>query len=186
MDKVTRLLGLAEAGDDAARDLLVQSLYQELRKLAKHAKRNESSKASLQTTEILNEACLRLLGATNSEAWNSRGHFFTAAAITMRRVLVDSARQRKADKRGGKWNRIELQDIPTGESPIREDLIALDEALVNLERVDADAYELVHLRYFAGLTVEEAADVIGISKRSAERLWHYAKAWLQTQIRKAE
>lgn len=183
MNNITQLLNLADAGDNTARELLVQSIYQELHQLAKHAKSRERSASQLQTTEVLNEACVRLLGATKSAHWNSRGHFFTAAAITMRRVLVDLARQRNAEKRGGDWRRVELEEMPVHNLAVREDLIALDAALAKLEGIEPDAYELVHLRYFAGFTMEQAAETLGLSKRSAERLWSYAKAWLMAEIR---
>lgn len=176
---VSLLLAEAARGDPAAADQLLPLVYDELRQLAGAMLHNEKSGQTLQATALVHEAWLRL-ASRDGEApnWEGRRHFFGAAAEAMRRILVEAARRKGRLKHGGEWNRLELADIPDQSPVFREDIVALDEALSKLKSADAEAAELVQLRYFAGLTMSDSAAVLGISERSAARLWTYAKAWL--------
>ncbi|CAN5339017.1 ECF-type sigma factor [soil metagenome] len=183
MIEVTKLLQASAAGDRRAGEELLPLVYDELRRLAAHHLGEERSGHTLQPTALVHEAYLRLVG---DAGWDSRGHFFAAAAVAMRRILVESARRRKSLKRGGDRSRadLELADIATPE--IQEDLVALDGALSRLEEADPEAAKLVQLRYFAGMTLAEAAATMGVSPRTADRLWAYGRAWLHDAIRAAE
>ena len=184
MTDVTRILQAIDAGDPTAADRLLPLVYDELRKLAAAHLANESAGQTLQPTAIVHEAYLRLVGGTDPTDWNSRGHFFAAAATAIRRILVDNARRKRSLKRGGDRARIDLDLVqPTLPEP-REDLLALDEALGRLATIHADAARLVELLYFGGLTLPDAGRSLGVSPRTAGRLWAYARAWLRREIDK--
>jgi RNA polymerase sigma factor (TIGR02999 family) len=178
MTDVTRILSAIEQGDPSAAEQLLPLVYEELRTLAAQRLAQEKPGQTLQATALVHEAYLRLVDVEQAEPWNSRGHFFAAAAEAMRRILVESARRKKAEKRGGQQERFELRDGDRVEIRVDDDLIDLDEALSKLTLADPQAAELVKLRVFAGMTVEEAAQVLGVSARTVKRNWAYARAWL--------
>lgn len=178
---VTQILSRIEAGDPAGFEALLPLVYDELRKLAAARLAHEKPGQTLQATALVHEAYLRLVDAEKVQHWNSRGHFFAAAAEAMRRILVDRAREKGAGKRGGGRNRVEL-DAVTAQGIDAGVLLDLDEALEVLETHDAEAAKLVKLRYFAGFSHKEAAEVMGISRRAADRLWTLARTWLYRQI----
>jgi RNA polymerase sigma factor (TIGR02999 family) len=183
MNQVTRILSAIEGGDPhAARDLL-PLVYDELRKLAGQRMASERAGQTLQATALVHEAYVRLVNVDQTKRWNGRGHFFAAAAEAMRRILVERARGRASLKRGGDRKRLELDTLTSdpGCEP-SEQLLALDEALAELDQHDRQAAELVKLRYFAGLTHQEAADTLGIGRRAADGLWALARAWLYRRI----
>jgi RNA polymerase sigma factor (sigma-70 family) len=209
MSDVTRILSPIDSGDPAAAEQLLPLVYDELRKLAAAKLAHEKPGQTLQATALVHEAYLRLVGSGNEresgkegerqhdqapplspspslpfarDSFHSRGHFFAAAAEAMRRILVESARRKKADKRGNDSVRHDLDGIDIATAEIPEDLVALDEALTELAAVDKPAADLVHLRYFAGLSIPDAADALGVSPRTAARLWAYARAWLRQKI----
>jgi RNA polymerase sigma factor (TIGR02999 family) len=186
MSDVTQILRRIEQGDAAAADQLLPLVYDELRKLAVLKMAQESPGQTLQATALVHEAYLRLVDADKPQQWSGRGHFFAAAAESMRRILVESARRRKRIKRGGEMVRQHLFDVPMVASEIQEDLVALDAALDRLKTVDAQAVELVHLRYFVGLSIDETAKLLGISSRTADRVWAFARAWLHREIARME
>lgn len=182
MSAVTRILSAIEQGDRQASDQLLPLVYDELRKLAAQKMAQEKPGQTLQATALVHEAYLRLVDETKSQHWNSRGHFFAAAAEAMRRILVERARRKRRLKRGADYQRVDLDNVEiTVESPCT-DLVALDEALTKLAEKHPEKAELVKLRYFAGLTVREAADVLGIAASTADRHWTYARAWLFREI----
>jgi len=182
MSDVTRLLDAAAAGDPHAAGQLLPLVYDELRRLAAQRLAHERAGHTLQPTALVHEAYLRLVGGGDEENWNSRGHFFAAAAEAMRRILVEAARRRRAAKHGGGRTREELDaDLVAAAQP-REDLLALDEALDKLAATNRPAAELVQLRYFAGLTLPDAAEALGMAPRTAGRLWAYARAWLRREV----
>jgi RNA polymerase sigma factor (TIGR02999 family) len=183
--EVTKLLVAATAGDRQAAADLLPLVYQELRKLASVRMAAESPGKSLQATALVHEAYLRLVGAGDAQRWDSRGHFFGAAAEAMRHILVDQARRRNSLKRGGGGSRVELDDVALECPDVEEDLVALDSALDKLKKVDGTAFELIQLRYFAGLTVTQAAEILDVSERTAERTWTYARAWLRREMESA-
>jgi RNA polymerase sigma factor (TIGR02999 family) len=176
MADVTRLIDAAAAGDSAAAAELLPLVYDELRKLAAARMSAEAPGQTFQATALVHEAYLRLVGDGQARSWDGRGHFFAAAAEAMRRILVDRARARATHKRGGGLRRVELDDVPATDR--HPDLLALDEALADLERHDASSARLVKLRYFAGLSHREAAAALGVTPRAADRLWALARAWL--------
>jgi RNA polymerase sigma factor (TIGR02999 family) len=182
MNEVTQLLDAVSRGEARAADQLLPMVYEELRKLAAQRLSQEKPGQTLQATALVHEAYLRLVGDGADAQWDHRGHFFAAAAEAMRRILIEKARHKAAYKHGGDRTRQDLDvlDVPAAEP--REDLIALDAALTKLAQIDASAAKLVELRYFAGLMVPEAADALGVSSRTADRLWAYAKAWLHREI----
>lgn len=185
MTDVTQVLRRIEQGDAAAAEELLPLVYEELRQLAAVRMLGENPDQTLQATALVHEAYLRLVSVEQARHWDSRGHFFAAAAEAMRRILVDNARRKGRLKRGGERNRIDLdpaQIAAPGTPQIHEDLLALDEALDRLKAVDPQAVELVHLRYFVGLPMAEAAELMGISERTADRLWAYARAWLRQEL----
>ncbi len=182
MIEVTQILHRIEQGDGAAARELLPLVYDELRKLAGLRMAQEHPGQTLQATALVHEAFLRLVSAEESQHWNSRGHFFAAAAESMRRILVENARRKSRVKRGGEVSRHELQEFAIVLPEVHEDLLALNEALDRLQSEDAQAAQLVHLRYFAGFSVAEAAKLIGISARTADRLWAFARAWLRREI----
>jgi len=186
MSDITRILGQIEAGDSAAAEALLPMVYQELRKLAAAKLSHEKPGQTLQPTVLVHEAYLRLVAGEHPQQWNGRGHFFAAAAEAMRRILVENARRKQSQKHGGGLRRVDFDEANTAAESRTEDLLALNEALTRLEELMPDKARLVKLRYFAGMTLSEAAGALGISLRTAERNWTYAKAWLLQAIREAD
>jgi RNA polymerase sigma factor (TIGR02999 family) len=182
MSEVTRILSAIEQGDPSAAEELLPLVYEELRQLAAEKMAGERPGHTLEATALVHEAYLRLVGSGGEPHWNGRSHFFAAAAEAMRRILIDNARRKHALKRGGQARRVELDAVELAECPADDRLLALEEALLRLAARDPVKGELVKLRYFAGLTIQEAAAVLGISTATAERYWAYARAWLQTEI----
>jgi len=183
MSDVTRILNAIERGDAKATEELLPLVYEELRLLAAQKLSHEPPGQTLQATALVHEAYLRLVGS-EGQNWHSRGHFYAAAAEAMRRILIDNARRKKSLKRGGDRLRIELDAaiLEGGKSRPMDDLIALDEALRKFSEKDRLKAELVKLRFFAGLTCEQTACVLGISTATAERYWDYARSWLRVEI----
>jgi RNA polymerase sigma factor (TIGR02999 family) len=183
MTDVTRILNAIGRGDAKATDELLPLVYEELRFLAAQKLSHEPPGRTLQATALVHEAYIRLVG-DEAPGWNSRGHFFKAAAEAMRRILIDSARRRKSKKRGGDRQKIEVDDAIAclREACSPDDLLALDEALARLAETDPVKAEVVKLRYFAGLTVEQTAEVLGVSATTAKLHWAYARAWLLREI----
>ena len=182
MSDVTRVLSAIEQGDPQAAQQLLPLVYDELRKLAALKLAQEKPGQTLQATALVHEAYIRLVDVENAQPWNSRGHFFAAAAEAMRRILIDRARRKRAAKHGGGRQRVDLVYAEDVVAAPPEDLLALDEALDRLRHHDPMAAQLLQLCYFAGLSVEEAAEVLGISRSSAYRLWTFARAWLRCQL----
>ncbi len=181
MNDVTGVLSAIEQGDHRAAEQLLPLVYAELRRLAAQKLAREAPGQTLQATALVHEAYMRLVG-TQDPGWNSRAHFFAAAAEAMRRILIDSARRKRADKRGKGGNHVDLeQAVPLTAAP-PDDLLALDEALNRLDRHDTLSSQLVKLHYFAGLTVEQAAEVLGLSRATAYRQLTFARAWLRCQL----
>lgn len=181
MNNVTRILNAIEQGDVKAADQLLPLVYEELRHLAAQKLSHEPPGQTLQATALVHEVYIRLVGA-EGQTFKSRTHFFAAAAEAMRRILIENARRKHRLKRGGGLRRVELDDADVAESCPPEDLIALDEALAKLAEEEPIVAELVKLRYFAGLTIEQAAEMLGVSRRTADRYWAYARAWLYQEI----
>jgi RNA polymerase sigma factor (TIGR02999 family) len=186
MNDFTRIMRAVESGDPAAADELLPLVYEELRKLAAAHLASERPGQTLQPTALVHEAYLRLLDGESPEQWNSRGHFFGAAAIAIRRILVENARRKRSLKRGGGFVRLQLDDAQPCLPEPQEDLLALDEALRKFAGVHPQAAELVQLLYFAGLTLPEVARTLDVSPRTAGRLWAYARAWLRREIEGSE
>jgi RNA polymerase sigma factor (TIGR02999 family) len=183
---VTQILSAIEGGDPHAAEQLLPLVYQELRQLAAQKLAQEKPGQTLQATALVHEAYLRLVDTDKVQHWNSRGHFFAAAAEAMRRILVESARHKSSLKRGGGWTRQELDEEKLEAPQGPDELIALDEALSQLAVTDSKAAELVKLRYFTGFTVPQAAEMLGISPRTADLLWAFARAWLLRKIEEEE
>src|SRR5262245_11732453 len=181
MPDVTQLLSAIDQGDTHAAEQLLPLVYGELRKLAAQRMAREKPGQTLQATALVHEAYLRLVDVKKAQHWNSRGHCFAAAAGAMRRILVDRARHKKCVKAGGGRQRVELADVATGEEP-GDDLLRLHEALEKLEKKDKRKADLVKLRFFAGLTNEQAARVLGVSTSTADNDWAYARSWLRLEI----
>jgi RNA polymerase sigma factor (TIGR02999 family) len=182
MNDVTQILSRIESGDPTASEQLLPLVYDELRRLAAQRLAQERPGQTLQATALVHEAYLRLVDGEQAQHWNSRGHFFGAAAEAMRRILVDQARHKRSRRRGGEYQRIELTAVAP-EMPVDQlDMLALDEALHQLAECDPRAAELVKLRFFAGLTVPEAAKTLAVSVATAENDWAYAKSWLKLQL----
>jgi RNA polymerase sigma factor (TIGR02999 family) len=182
MHEVTQVLNAIERGDPQAAGELLPLIYDELRKLAAHKLAHEPSGQTLQATALVHEAYLRLVGDGSPSNWDNRGHFFSAAAEAMRRILVESARRKNSLKRGGEWTQQELLESKIAAPEVAREIEALDEALDRFSTVAGQACELVKLRCFAGLTLDQAAEVLGISSRTAARQWTYARAWLQDKL----
>jgi RNA polymerase sigma factor (TIGR02999 family) len=178
MNDVTRILSAIEQGDPGAASQLLPLVYDELRKLAAQKLAHERPGQTLEATALVHEAYLRLVGDDPKKPWDGRAHFFAAAAESMRRILVDRARDRRRQKRGGGRRRVRVDLDAVLHYPPGDDLLALDEALQCFAREDPAGAELVRLRAFAGLTLAEAAEVMGIGRRTADRYWAYARAWL--------
>ncbi len=185
MADVTRILSAIEAGDPSAAAELLPLVYDELRKLAAARLAGEKPGQTLQATALVHEAYLRLVGADRVQRWDSRAHFFAAAAEAMRRLLIDRARRKRRPKHGGGRTRVSLDEALCFRETPDDDLLALDEALQQLARQEPAKAELVKLHYFAGLSLEEAGRALGISHRTAKRHWAYARAWLYAAIRDA-
>ena len=182
MSEVTEILEAVDRGNASAGEALLPLVYNELRQLAAARLAHESPGQTLQATALVHEAYLRLVG-DGDVRWNGRAHFFGAAAEAMRRILIEAARRRGRQKRGGAWDRCNLEAAaPAIEGP-SVDLLALDEALTELSRQEPAKAELVKLRYFAGLTLDEAAATLGISTSTADRHWRFARAWLASRLR---
>ena len=185
MNEVTTILSALEHGDAHAAEQLLPLVYNELRKLAAAKLAQESPGQTLQATALVHEAYLRLVDPeqqTASSRWDSRGHFFAAAAEAMRRILVENARHKRSQKAGHGRRRLELDDVEATVNGSPDDLLALDDALTRLGRENAQAADLAKLRLFTGLTVDEAADTLGVSRRTGFRLWTYARAFLQADL----
>jgi RNA polymerase sigma factor (TIGR02999 family) len=186
MSEVTRILSAIEQGDPHAAEQLLPLVYDELRQLAAQKLAQEKPGQTLQATALVHEAYLRLVDVEQAQPWNSRGHFFAAAAEAMRRILVESARKKKRHRHGGGRHRVVLQEAASLANSPDDDLLALDEALTRLAAREPTKAELVKLRYFAGLSIDEAADLMHISRTTAKRYWAFARAWLLAEIDDAE
>ena len=183
MNEVTRILSGIEAGDPHAAEQLLPLVYDELRKLAAQKLAQEKPGQTLEATALVHEAYVRLVDTDQVPHWNSRGHFFAAAAEAMRRILVDQARKKMSRKRGGGLERLPLEEVDIGVPQPAVDLLAVNDALEKLESIDKAAANLVKLRYYAGLTLPQAAEALGISSSTADRQWAYARAWLHAELR---
>src|SRR5262249_21188976 len=186
MSEVTRILSAIEQGDPAAAEQLLPLVYDELRQLAAQKLAHEKPGQTLQATALVHEAYLRLVGDDEERHWDGRRHFFAAAAEAMRRILINRTRDRGRLKRGGGWRRLRLEhiDISLAEPP--DELLDLNDALDKLGQVDPACAELVKLRFFAGLTLDEAAQTLGVVRRTADRYWSFARSWLYAASRKGE
>ena len=180
MKEVSRILSAIEQGDPQAAEQLLPLVYAELRKLAAHKLSQEEQGQTLDATALVHEAYIRLVGGDTQRPYNDRSHFFAAAATAMRHILIDNARRKLAEKHGGGRQREPLQDVASTAPDVK--LLALDEALEKLTAQDPIKGRLVELRYFAGLTGEQAAGVLGVSPSTADRHWTYARAWLQAEL----
>jgi RNA polymerase sigma factor (TIGR02999 family) len=182
MNEVTRILSAVEQGDTRAAEQLLPLVYSELRKLAAQRLAQEKPGQTLQATALVHEAYLRLVGSDESQHWDSRGHFFAAAAEAIRRILVENARRKGRLKRGAEFVRHDVHEIEILAPGKPADIVAIDEALCKLESTNDVAARLVKLRYFAGLTVKQAAAALGVSSRKADQIWAYARVWLLAEI----
>jgi RNA polymerase sigma factor (TIGR02999 family) len=179
---VTQILNAAEAGDPKAAAELLPLVYDELRKLAAARMANEKPGQTLTATALVHEAYLRLVGGDQPRDWNGRGHFFAAAAEAMRRILVDQARRKKADKRGGQARRVPIDSAHVGSDLPADELLSIDDALTRLAAEDSQAARLIQLRYFGGLSLEDAAEIVGVARSTAYEHWAYAKVRLRTLL----
>lgn len=186
MHDITLILSALEHGDTSAADKLLPLVYDELRKLAAARMAQELPGQTLQATALVHEAYLRLVSGEQELQWDGRGHFLAAAGEAMRRILVENARRKRRIKHGGGRMRMDFDELSLEAPQPPEDLLVLDAALSKLQTVDALAAKLVHLRYFAGLTLDEAADALQIPSRSADRHWAYARAWLHREVQKSQ
>ena len=184
MSEVTRILSAIEQGDPLAAEQLLPLVYEELRKLAAQKLAQENPGQTLQATALVHEAYLRLVEPERVQHWDSRGHFFAAAAEAMRRILINRARDKNRIKRGGNWRRVDLDQLAIVDDASDEDLLALDDALERLAQQHKACAELVKLRFFTGLTQAEAATCLGIARRTANRYWAYARVWLFDDLSK--
>ena len=182
MNEVTQVLDAINQGDPGAAAQLLPLIYAELRGLAAAYLAREGPGHTLQPTALVHEAYLRLVGTADQRRWNDRGHFFRAAAQAMRRILVDSARRKQSLKHGGAAQKLGLEEYDVPVAPPPEELLALDEALTRLAAHDADAARVVDLHFFAGFSIEDAAEVLGMSRATAYRQWAYARAWLHAEL----
>jgi len=181
MSDVTHILNAIEKGDPKAADDLLPLVYGELRKLAAHKMAGESAYQTLQPTALVHEAWLRLV-ESKEQTWQNRGHFFGAAAEAMRRILIENARRKRAVRHGGNQQRVDIGEVEIATNAKDEELLAMDDALERFTALDPQKAELVKLRYFVGMTNEEAAEILGISVPTAKRWWTYARAWLFSQL----
>lgn len=184
MSDVTRILSAIEQGDPSAAGELLPLVYDELRKLAAQRLAQEKPGQTLQATALVHEAYVRLVDAEQVQKWDSRGHFFAAAAEAMRRILVEQARRKHTVRHGGEFIRVDLKDIHPAGNELRDDFLDFNGVLDQLAAADSKAAELVKLRFFTGLTGDEAAAVLGVSSRSADLLWSYARAWLFEKLQR--
>jgi RNA polymerase sigma factor (TIGR02999 family) len=182
MSDVTRILSAIEQGDSHAAEQLLPLVYEELRKLAAQKLAQEKPGQTLEATALVHEAYVRLVDGATVQRWDSRGHFFAAAAEAMRRILVEQARHKKSTRAGGQCRRVEFQEARLATAGRSVDLIALDEALSKLASQDKRKAELVKLRFFAGLTIREAAAALGVAESTADADWAYAKSWLRVEL----
>ena len=182
MSEVTRILSAIEKGDVHASEDLLPLVYDELRKLAAHKLAQEAPGVTLQATALVHEAYLRLVDVEKVQNWDSRGHFFAAAAEAMRRILIENARGKQRQKRGGELKRLNLDQIDLISTAAPDELLVLDELIGKLGSDDADAAHIVKLRYFAGLSIEEAAQLMGIARSTAYEHWSYARGWLRCEL----
>jgi len=185
MSDLPRILDRAQTGDPNAAEALLPLVYEQFRKLASHKLANQPPGQTLQPTALVHEAWLRLVGG-GQRHWNSRGHFFAAAAEAMRRILIEVIRRKQSQQRGGNWQRIELDESTLVLERPASEMLDIDAALEKLAREDALAADLVKLRYFVGLTLPEAAEALNISARTADRLWAYARSWLRQELEQGE
>jgi RNA polymerase sigma factor (TIGR02999 family) len=183
MKQVTRILWEIERGESGAAEALLPLVYHQLRRLAARRLAREKPGQTLQPTALVHEAYLRLVDADRAKNWNSRRHFYAAAAEAMRRILIDHARRKRAEKHGGDHRRVPLDDFPAAQEIPADDFLAVDDALARLAADHPKYAELVRLRYYAGLTIVEAAGVMGISRATAERYWTFARTWLYCELR---
>jgi RNA polymerase sigma factor (TIGR02999 family) len=183
MSDVTRILSQIESGDPSAAEQLLPLVYDELRKLAAAKLAHEKPGQTLQATALVHEAYLRLVDQSTSQRWDNRRHFFAAAAEAMRRILVERARWKCRERHGGHVVRVELDDHQWVTNVSPEELLEVDETLSRLAREDPTAAEVVKLRYFIGMSIEEASDVLGIHRATAHRHWIYARAWIRAELR---
>lgn len=179
---VTRILDQIEHGDRQAAAKLLPLVYEELRRLATQRLNQEAVGQTLQPTALVHEAYLRLVGSEDQQRWDSRGHFFAAAAESMRRILVDNARRKHSQKHGGQHQRVVIDLQQFDEAPMQDDLLALDDALKKLAAQDERKSKLVELRFFSGLTIRQAAEILEVSVATAERDWTFARAWLHREM----
>lgn len=186
MSQVTQILSAIEQGDPKAAERLLPLVYDELRRLAAQKLAQEKPGQTLQATSLVHEAYLRLVDVEKAQSWNSRGHFFAAAAEAMRRILIESARRKGAGRHGGDRSRVELAEALAYQYSHDEEILLLDDALSVLSRDDAAAADVAKLRLFAGLSVEEAGQTLGLSRATAFRHWTYARAWLQAELSQHE
>ena len=182
MNEVTRILNSIDSGDAKAAGELLPLVYEDLRKLAAHRMAQEAQGQTLQPTALVHEAWLRLTGNEDVK-WEGRAHFFGAAAEAMRRILIENARRKRALRHGGGQQRLDIQEVEIAAATKDEELLAVDDALERFSALDKQKAELVKLRYFVGLTIEEAAGILGISTATAKRWWTYAQAWLYQETR---
>ncbi len=183
MNDVTRILSAMQQGDPHAAEQLLPLVYDELRRLAAEKLAQERPGQTLQATALVHEAYLRLVEVDKAQHWDSRRHFFAAAAEAMRRILIDNARRKRTEKHGGARQRLDLDDVEVAADTRSPDLLALDEALTQLAAEDPVKAQLVTLRYFGGLSVQEAAETLGIARATADRYWSYARIWLYCELR---
>jgi RNA polymerase sigma factor (TIGR02999 family) len=182
---ITRILNAAQQGDPQAAGQLLPLVYEELRKLAAARMASEAAGHTLQPTALVHEAWLRLAGSDANAQFANRAHFFAAAAEAMRRILIERARRKSAETRGGDWQRIDLDKVEIAAEADDDTLLLVNEALEKLAQEDAKAAEIAKLRFFGGLTLEEAAQVLGVTKRTADRYWAFARVWLFDEMRRA-
>ena len=186
MSDVTRILSQIESGDPSAAERLLPLVYDELRKLAAVRLAQEKPGQTLQATALVHDAYIRLVDVDKVQDWNSRGHFFAAAAEAMRRILVEQARRKCGPKQGGQWRRQEMPVDGVSLTSMPDQVLDVDEALKNLAKENPPVARLVELRYFGGLSLEEAAAALDVSTRTAQRYWVYAKAWLMEELRDSD
>ena len=182
MADVTQILSQIESGDPSAAEQLLPLVYEELRKLAGAKLTQEKPGQTLQATSLVHEAYIRLVDVEKAQHWDSRGHFFAAAAEAMRRILVDKARKNLRPKHGGELKRVDLKSMAEICVSTNEDLLTLDEALEKLATQDNDSAEIVKLKYFAGLTIPQIAELLGTTSRTVDRRWAYARSWLHQEL----
>ena len=186
MNDITRILHDIESGQSESASQLLPIVYEELKKLAKNRMANERVDHTLGTTGLVHEAYLRLVGSASDQHWASRGHFFAAAAEAMRRILINHARDKARIKRGGDRRRIDLDGIDIAEAAAPDDLLDLDDAMTRLGQENEQCGELVKLRFYAGLTIDQCAEVLGVTPRSVKRYWAYSRAWLAEALTEAD